>query len=322
MEKIAVFNETHGVSYQIACWMLRDLGYKVFVAGKSFCHAVHAYYRGSYAPWTGTDWCCGVMEWKDMPKDALFLDTFPETEQKLRNAGWNGPYLLHWIVPCGTDFILDTKRSHRFQPGKNVGVLAFNPAIGNAITKMNLCPVEFIWPPYHQIHDFKLRSSFDPFIMTVVKNAQGWLGNEIVGSLERLRDNPATRLELYGGGPPPWSREIAHHALLERMSKALCFYHPKPVDTPGYALMEASLLGVPVLLNKKFFKHTELEFLYKDGETCLTAETYDDVIRAVDVLKDPRKNAEMGRACRHATLDLSSWEKNRGRVARLIQQIT
>lgn len=315
MTKVAVFNDTHGVGYQIACWMLKDLGYDVFVAGDSFRQILPHYYRGNYAPWGGRmkNWCSGVMEWNRMPKDALFLDTFPETEGALRGHGFVGPYLIYWILPVWPDFI-----GKSFRPGPKVGVLAFNKGIGREILERNLCPVEFLWPPYHKIFDFKAREAFDPFIVTVIKNLRGWSDEPLV---TRLRDNPNVRLELYGGGPPEWSREISHPDLVARISKAVCLFHPKPTDTPGYALMEAMLQGVPVILMPDFLRSTESGYIFRNEETCLVVKNEAEVLSAVERLKNPSENRRIGHSCRNELFDYAAWEKNRSRVDRLISQI-
>jgi hypothetical protein len=314
MKKIAVFNDTHGIGYQIACWMLKDLGYDVYVAGESFRAILPQYYCGNYAPWTGkTTLCSGVMEWKDMPKDALFLDTFIETEERLRSNGFTGPYLMYWILPVWPDYI-----GKSFKPGKNVGVLAFNYGIGREIRERNLCPVEFLWPPYHKIVDFKARESFDPFIITVIKNLRGWSDE---GLCARLRDNPLTNLDLYGGGPPDWSKLIGHHDLVVKISRAIAMFHPKPTDTPGYAVMEAVLQAVPMILMPDFLRSTESGYFFRNDETCLIVKNEEEIIAAVERLKDPAINKRIGVACRDQLLDLADWEKNRERVANLIQKI-
>jgi hypothetical protein len=315
MRKVAVFNDTHGVGYQIACWMFRDLGYDVYVAGESFRSILPHYYRGSYAPWLGkASLCSGIMEWRDMPKDALFLDTFPETEGRLRGGGFTGPYLMYWILPVWPDYI-----EKSFKPGGKVGVLAFNYGIGREIRERNLCPVEFLWPPYHKIIDFKVRESFDPFLITVIKNVRGWSDE---GLCARLRDNPLTKLELYGGGPPDWSREIGHPELLNRVSRALALFHPKPTDTPGYAVMEAILQGVPVILMPDFLRSTESGYFFRNGETCLIVKDERELHEAVEKLKDPALNKRVGVACHDQLLGFADWDKNRERVLQLIRKIS
>jgi hypothetical protein len=315
MGKIAVFNDTHGVGYQIACWMLKDLGYDVYVAGESFGPILPKYYRGRYAPWTREgSLCSGIMEWQDMPKDALFLDTFIETEGRLRAKGFTGPYLIYWILPVWPDYI-----GKAFRPGKNVGVLAFNYGIGREIAERKLCPVEFLWPPYHKIVDFKARESFDPFLITVVQNLRGW-GSEPLCA--RLRDNPLTNLELYGGGPPDWSKRIPHQDLVRRIGQAVALFHPKPTDTPGYALMEAILQAVPVILMPDFLRSTESGSFFRNDETCFIVKDEQELHEAVEKLKDPTVNKMVGTACRDQLLDLANWDKNRERVLQLIQQIS
>jgi len=317
MGRLAVVNDTHAIGYEICAWILNDLGFDVYVAGPSFSTFLPIFYHHGYMQQSvrKTPYVRGIMEFKDMPQDALFVDTMPETEQRLRGLGWMGPYLIYWLWPCWPDWV-----EKNFRPGKGVSVMAFNPAIGRVIREMRLCPVEFLWPPYPQLLNCSERSSFGPHVVTAIKNAQGWSN---VPLLEVLRDHPEAQLQLYGGGPPEWSREIPHDQFLEHLRAAKVLFHPKPTDTPGYVVMEAVLLGVPVILGRDFLRSTEMTMLFKDGETCFhaTTERLDPLLGFIRRLSDPAENRRMGTSARTRLLQLSNWSENRPRIKRLVDDL-
>jgi len=314
MPKIVVINDCHRVGYKIASWMFRDLGYKVYIAGNSF-NAVMSHHHNTHEAWQ-QELCSGIMEFGNIPKDAIFIDTHPETEGELRKRGWEGVFLMYWILPVGPDWV-----EVNFKPGKRVGVLAFNRAIGRVIAEKQLCPVEFMWPPYYRMFDSSARPDFDQFMITVIQNASGWTN---VPLFEKLRDNPRTRLELYGGGPPDWSRVVPHPKMLARIRKACAMFHLKTTDTPGYAVMEAVLQGVPVILPPVFLRTTEMTNLFEDGKTCVLVpqvqETEQHLAEVFERLKDSSENRRIGLAARERLLEFSNWEKNKLRVEHLIER--
>lgn len=304
---VAVINEVHKVAIKIQAWMLNDLGYDVYSAGWSFQQHVPLYHAsGQSIPEIK-----GVLEIGQTPNDALFLDTHPESEGRLRAAGFTAPILFVWQMPVGPDWVREN-----FHPRGRVGSLAWSAAVGRVLREMNRCPHDYFWPPYYGNLDRTPREGFDPFLMTVVENAAGWSN---VPVLESLRDDPETRLELYGGGPPPWSQKIPQPQLFARMRRCLAMYHLKPFDTPGLAVMEAALQGIPVIFPPDWIRCTETEF-FKDGENCLVVPTdRAAVVEATRRLKDPAENRRIGMAGRATMLEAIDWGKNRPRLERLIQ---
>lgn len=317
--RMAVINENHTFGFQIIAWMLKDLGFEVWLAGDSFRGIVPHYNRGVGALRSGVEPFSpelhrGLIEWGQMPQDALFVCTFPETERALRSHGWKGPILLFWMLPVGPDWVRE-----QFRPGPRVSALALCPSIGRVISENRLCPVESLWPPYIGPVDQTLRTSFNPFLITVIQNAAGWTD---VGLLEKLRDDSRTRLELYGGMSPAWSAVIPHASLTARMRSATALFHPKPTDTPGFALMEAILQGVPVIVTPGFMKNTEMSDVLVNGETAIIADpTFDNVMNAFVPLSDPEVNRKIGNGARSRLSTACDWKANRERVERLVNAI-
>ncbi len=323
MGRIAVFHDSHTVGYDIATWMLHDLGYTVYAAGESFSSLLPDYRSVRYPPGKGfltrsngqAPWD-GVMELKDMPDDALFIDTFPESEHALRRHGWRGPMLFYWILPVGRDYIAHGK----FRPGRKVAVLAFNAAIARLIREKELCPVESIFPPYHRVATFPVRETFDPFLIAAVNRLRDWVPWRVRLRLARLRNNPKIKLELYGTPPPSWAAAIEHPELVARIARATALFHVKEIDTPGYVWMEAALQGVPVIFRPGFLDNTEFSFLEHD-RTCLFAEREKELLRYAKQLQDPSENRRIGLALRECLTKLCSWTTNRGIVERLISSV-
>jgi hypothetical protein len=323
MTRIAVIHDTHIVGYDIAIWMLRDLGYRVYLAGVSFkdifLNFAHVKYpRGKefLTHKAGTDRFDGAIELNEMPRDALFIDTYPENAAALRKWGWKGPILLHWILPVGPSYVCEGK----FRPVSRLGVLAFNAAIAQEIRIRNLCPVEFILPPYHEVSRFSLRESFKSPLITAVNKLVDWVDQDGLALLARLRDHPDVQLELYGESPPIWARPVDHPDLVRRLSQAMALFHAKRTDTPGYVWMEAALQGVPIIFFNRFRDSTGFSFL-EHGKTCLLVDNEEDIWDAISKLRDPACNRSIGYALGKKLRRLCSWKGNRDRVESLLQAI-
>lgn len=323
MMRIAVFHDSHTVGYDIASWMLHDLGYRVYVAGESFKEVIPDFRTARYPP--GRDFLTrngmrppwdGVIELRDLSDDVLFVDTFPRTERSLRQFGWKGSILFYWILPVGRDFIA----AGNFRPGRNVGVLAFNAAIAREIKRLELCPVEFLLPPYSDIVTFPIRGAFEPFLISAVNRVVDWTPPYVHLLLEQLRTNPSTRLELYGLPPLKWAVPLDHSPLVARMAKATALFHVKGTDTPGYAWMEAAFQGVPVIFRPAFLDNTEFKFL-RDGDTCMVADSEGEIHRIMAQLGEPSENQRIGMALRDCLLGLCSWKTNRAVMERLLSAI-
>jgi len=177
MAPTAVLHDAHTVGYDIATWMLHDLGYKVYAAGESFGRVLPEYRSNRYPPGNafltrknGLPPWDGVVEIEDAPRDALFVDAFPSSEKALRDFGWEGPILYYWILPVGRNFI----HEGRFRPGRKVGVVAFNRAVARLIWERNLCPVEFLLPPYDRAANFTVREDFEPYVVAAVNKVVDW----------------------------------------------------------------------------------------------------------------------------------------------------
>lgn len=309
MPKIAVINEVHSVAVRIQAWMLKSLGYDVFVAGGSFHGVVENYHNSNQK----IPEFSGTMELRNMPQDALFLDTHPKTISRLREKGWHGPILLVWQMPVGPDWIKEN-----FKPIGKVGSLAWAEAVGRGIREMNVCPSEFFWPPYYGPLDQSQRTQIGDYLITAVENAEGWSN---VGVLTQLRDHPESKLELYGGGPPAWSKKLPQKDFFARLRASLAMYHLKPFDTPGLAVMEAALQGIPIIFPPDWIRCTETSF-FKDGENCLVVETkQDNVLEAVRKLKDPAYNLKIGAAGRATVAQACDWKVNSVKFANLIEAV-
>jgi hypothetical protein len=306
--KVAVLNEVHSVGLHIEAKMLKAAGYDVWLAGESFRKLVPLYHKsGQVVPEIS-----GEMQVGQMPPDALYVDTHPHCEAGLRKAGWNGSILIMLLMPVGPDWM-----AKEFRPGPKVGVLAWSAAVGRWLRETNPCPHDYFWPTYFGL-DMTLRGSFGDYLMTIVENASGWSN---VPVLEQLRDHPEAKLQLFGGGPPDWSRRIPQADLFMKMKSCLAMYHLKPFDTPGFAVMEAALQGIPIIFPPDWLRCTENE-LFKDGENCLVVETKcEAVVEAARRLKDPAENSRIGMAGQNAVMAATDWSNNLPRFERLVDAI-
>lgn len=307
-KKIAVIHDIHWVGFRIESWMLSQLGFEVYAAGSSFHGIVPNHHLSDQK-----GFCSGVMEFRNMPQDALFVDTHPDSIGALRRKGWNGPVLMMWMMPVGPEWV-----EKNFKPQGRVGSLAFSAAVGKMVQKMNVCPNDYFWPPYFGPLDQSPREAVGSRLITVIENAAGWTN---VGVLTELRDDPRTSLELFGGAPPGWSRKIPQTELFARIRGSLALYHPKPFDTPGFAVMEAALQAVPIIFCPGWIKTTEWE-LFKHDESCLVAETEKEAVaQASERLKDVELNRKIGREGRRRLLEAADWPTNKPRLAKLIDAL-
>lgn len=308
---IAVVNEVHSVAVRMQGWMLKEIGFKVYFAGGSFQKLVPNYHFGHKID---TSIFSGVLEVSQTPKDALFVDTHPETEKRFRQAGLPNPILLVWQMPVGPEWVHDN-----LHPGPNVGSLGWSTSVGREIARMEVCPNDHFWPPYPWLDQAPARDSFGEEFITVIENAQGWSNLPV---LEKLRDHPATRLQLFGGGPPSWARKIPQEQLYAKMKGALAMYHPKPFDTPGLAVMEAALQGVPIIFPRDWIRTTQSEEIFEDGVSCLVVETdVDKVIAAKERLRDKEFNFKIGHEGRRRLKAANDWSANKPRLAKLVSDI-
>jgi predicted O-methyltransferase YrrM/glycosyltransferase involved in cell wall biosynthesis len=308
---IAVVNEVHSVAVRMQGWMLKEIGFKVYFAGGSYQKLVPNYHFGHKID---TSIFSGVLEVSQTPKDALFVDTHPETEKRFRQAGLQNPILLVWQMPVGPEWVQVNLR-----PGPNVGSLGWSTSVGREIARMALCPNDHFWPAYPWLDQAPARDSFGDELITVIENAQGWSNLPV---LEKLRDHPGARLQLFGGGPPPWARKIPQDQLYAKMKGAVAMYHPKPFDTPGLAVMEAALQGVPIIFPRDWIRTTQSEEIFEDGVSCLVVETdVDKVIAAKERLRDREFNFKIGHEGRRRMKAANDWSVNKPRLARLVADI-
>lgn len=313
MSKIAVVNNFHDIGVHVLAWMLKECGFTVLAAGESFSKALLHQDSGNGWKWPYKSAFSGIADWNGVPKDALLVDTYPQSEPKLRSAGWTGPFLLYWCYPVTWDWI-----QPNFNPGSRVGVVSMNWATYREIKFTKSCPVEFVYPPYHEVVKFRRRKAYQPFLITVVKNACGWTN---VPVLEKLRDHPNARLELYGGVTPEWSKVLPHEDLMKRMSEAMALFHSKPTDNGGNVITEAIMQGVPILFRPYFMKSTGLDFLFRHEENCFVVEETEEVLAAADKLRDPKVNQRISDALLRDYLNFSNWTTNKMRLLRLLRNL-
>lgn len=312
MARIAVINEVHSIAVRIQGWMMKQLGFKVYVAGGSFIPMVPNYH---FSHNLDPDIFSGVMELSQMPPDAIFLDTHPETETRFRKRGLSNPILIVWQMPVGPDWVRD-----HFKPGPGVGSLGWSTAVGREIERLNICPNDHFWPAYPLLEDLHPRDGYSTSrLLTVIENAQGWSNLPV---LEKLRDDPRTRLELFGGGPPDWSRRVPQKDLFRKMRECLTFYHLKPFDTPGLAVMEAAVQGVPILFPPDWLRSTQATDIFEDGKSCVVVETgVEAVVAAAARLKDPDLNREIGHEGARRLREAMDWTRNKPRLEKLVNDI-
>lgn len=311
MARIAVIHEVHSISFRILAQMMRNLGFDTRVAGASWAPYIEGFHH-----WTGTgkDLVNGIIELKDTPADAILLDTHPDTEKKLRAKGWGGKILIVWQMPVGPEWV-----EKNFKPGKGVGCLAWSRTVGNMLAKMNVCPNDFFWPIYVGSLDQTERTTIGDYLITCLENAAGWSN---VPVLTQCRDHPETKLRLYGGGPPDWSKKIPQPQLFGEIRSSLAMFHLKPFDTPGLAVMEAVLQGVPLILPPVWAHKTGFGEFYIENETCLYVETnIDAVVVAARKLRDPETNYRIGREARRRLLAASDWNVTKDRFSKLVEGI-
>lgn len=312
MPRIAVVNEVHSIAVRIQGWMMKDLGFEVYLAGGSFQPLVPNYnFGGKVDP----EIFAGVMEVAQLPKDAIFLDTHPDTEKRFRAKGLQNPIMLVWQMPVGPEWVRDN-----FRPGPRVGSLGWSTSVGREITRMGLCPNDHFWPAYPAIAGLTPRDGFSSSRpVTVVENAQGWSNLPV---LEKLRDDPRVKLELFGGGPPAWSRRIPQPDLFAKIRQTVGFYHLKPFDTPGLAVMEAAVQGVPILFPPDWLRTTQATDIFEDGKSCVVVQTdVEDVVRALARLADPEENRRIGHEGARRLREAMDWTKNKPRLLKLVDDI-
>lgn len=308
MERVAVLNNVHSVGFRAMARMLRDLGFRSYAAGMSFQKAVVSHTGGR----SWGERCDGVMETHRTPPDALFVDAYPYTEARFRRAGMPNPLLVFWIEPRGPEALAG------WRPGAGTAVLAQCRRVGKALEETDI-PSDFFWAPYPDALDRSPRESFGDEVAMVIHNATGWVG-KVLPALREQKDFP---LALYGAGPPSWAERLPHDEVVRRVRRARCLLHPKPFDTPGYALLEAALQGVPPILTATFIRKTGTEDVWIDGETCLILRdtTYPEIRRAVARLGSPHENRRIGENARTRIEKLSDWSENRPRLQRLLGRI-
>jgi len=311
MSKIAVLNDTHSVAYRVMAFMLKTIGFTVYSAGHSF-REVTEVYKG---PRNDLATYAGVMEFKDLPKDALFVDHYPGCAPRLRAAGWTGPVLLYWGLPVGPKWIW-----RHFHPPPRVGVYTQCPRIARCLREINRCHAKFFWPPYVDPIQRTPRTTFEPFVMTVIQGVCKWLKEDL---LIKLRDDPKVKLEVYGGAPPAWAKRLPHDDLTARLRRAKCLFHPKAFDTPGRALMEAVLQGVPVVLPEVFLRKTEMTDIFTDGVTCVVAKdtALPTVLEAICSLDDDDRNLRIGNEGQRRLSKASDWNVNKVSFKLLLQRL-
>jgi len=311
--RVAVINEVHSVSVKILGWMLDSIGFTVCCSGSSFNGVVPLHHTDhSRHP---KEICRGKVELDQMPPDALFVDTHPDAVTALRKRGWKGPVLLVWQMPVGPEWVREN-----LKPWERVGSLGWSTSVGREVARMNICPNDHFWPPYYGISlDQSQRTEIGDYLVTVVENADGWSNPGVLG---QLRDHPNTKLELYGGGPPNWSRKIPQEALFARIRGSLAMYHLKPFDTPGLAVMEAALQGVPILFPHDWIRLTGSEELFEDERSCIIVPTEPErVLQAAERLRDADFNRSIGAEGRKRMLAATDWAVNRARLDALVSSI-
>lgn len=305
--RVAVINNLHAVGARAIAGMLVDLGFRCYAAGRSFQKAVMAHTGGQL--WGPT--CAGTMELGHMPKNALFVDAYPHTEQRFRRAGIPNPLLIFWIEPRGPEAIKS------WRPGGSTGVLAQCPRVGAALEGTAI-PSSFFWAPYPDPLKRNPREGFGPEVVMVLHNAANWVGK----SLNALKQAEFP-FALYGKANGAWGQKIAHDELIRRIRHARCLLHTKSFDTPGYALLEAALQGVPPILTPTFLRKTGTEDVWEDGETCVLLKdtTYPSIRDAVVRLGDTERNLAIGRNAQERLEKLSDWTVNRSKLEALLSKI-
>jgi len=173
------------------------------------------------------------------------------------------------------------------------------------------------WPSYprHNQYDVIERSNMaeygNPYC--VCHSVHAWGYNE---DIDPLAEDPGVK--FYGNNSP--HGQIPHTEVAYVTANAQSLVHMKSVDCPGWALYEAMLSGVPVitgrLLNSRMLAYDLLE----DGVTCLEfgipasmeygrgptniPRCIGDVREAINMLKDPHLNREIGNAGKKRLNDL------------------
>jgi Methyltransferase domain len=310
-KKIAVVNEVHSVAVRMQGWMMKDLGYEVYVAGGSYSPLCPNYH---YSGRVDKTIFSGLIEVDQTPPDAIFLDTHPDTEKRFRARGLKNPIMLVWQMPVGPEWV-----RANFKPGPGVGSLGWSTSVGREIAGMNVCPNDHFWPAYYVLDGLTPRAAPGEWLITVIENAAGWSN---VPVLEKLRDHPRARLELFGGAPPAWSRKIPQAELLAKLRGSLAMYHVKPFDTPGLAVMEAAVQGVPIIFCPDWLRTTQASDLFENEKSCLIVDTdAEKVVAAAERLRDRDLNVAIGTEGARRMREAMDWGKNKPRLLRLVEEI-
>lgn len=178
-----------------------------------------------------------------------------------------------------------------------------------------------MWPPFSRLHEYDpgLRAgleSFEPPI-SLCHGIEGWGYKQI---LERAR---AMGILTYGIGNRLGL--IANTDVPTRMSRALCLVHLKAVDCPGWVLYEALAAAMPIVLPRRCIERMRAHELFEVGVSCLAYDDWgnewgrgevdgdtcvEEIAQALEVLKDPQVNRQIGLEGRERLLRLM-WNEER-----------
>lgn len=188
-----------------------------------------------------------------------------------------------------------------------------------------------VYMPFDNIHNLQPRekiTEFEPPI-GLLHNARKWGFGHIIDEVMAR-----TGLRVYGSYDSP-AGMLTNDKVGEKLSKALCFIHLKASDCPGYALYEAMASGVPVVVTELFIDRMQFSGMYVKEKTCLTwgREAYEitnndrrkivehmydkagtmieGIVRAVERLKDPELNYEIGHRGYEHWKSLTEWNEKK-----------
>lgn len=172
------------------------------------------------------------------------------------------------------------------------------------------------WPPYPRSAEYdsidRSRLTVHAFPYCLAHSARAWGYGPIVDDCVNLG------VRVFGNNAP--AGQIRHRDVPQVAAAALALVHLKSVDCPGWALYEAMLAGCPVITGRLLNSRMLAYDLLIDGETCLEfgvpaslehgrgdmnyPKCLMDIADALEVLKDPKRNLEIGQAGRERLNEL------------------
>ena len=159
------------------------------------------------------------------------------------------------------------------------------------------------WPAFTRYDEVKRRTT-GPYEAPVsfVHNCLSWGCQAFVEPARRLG------VKAYGGGNSP-DGLVRHEQCLDILGRALCVVYLKGGGAVDYSILEPMAAGCPVTVHESYIHNCRLYDLLIPGRTCLTWYDEKSLAEAIEVLRDPAINAQIGYNGGERSRQLQ-WSKN------------